>query len=136
MFLSLLERGDVHGHAAASPEFRRGRAAKTVLVGAVVGEGLEQHGRAVQLVEHDRDGLRLLRLEVGRHDRLGCDQRPALVGLEGDLEGDGTGLVRRRVHVRYVVRDLSKRDVDGFDHAAVVHGSHVERAAHGSFSFG
>ena len=69
----------------AEVEFRRGRAVKTVLVGAVVGEGLEQHGRAVELVEHDRDGLRFLRLEVGRHDRLGCDQRPALVGLEGDL---------------------------------------------------
>lgn len=35
MFLSLLERGDVHGHAAIAPEFRRGRAVKTVLVGAV-----------------------------------------------------------------------------------------------------
>ena len=37
MFLSLLERGDVHGRAAASPEFRRGHAVKTVLVGAVGG---------------------------------------------------------------------------------------------------
>ena len=38
MFLSLLERGYVHGHAAAPPEFRRGHTLKAVLVGTVVGE--------------------------------------------------------------------------------------------------
>lgn len=38
MFLSLLERGYVHGHAAVPPEFRGHGAFKAVLVGTVVGE--------------------------------------------------------------------------------------------------